>query len=171
MQPPRGEMRAQSLGRRGALLPSSFGPLPFLSLLGLASFVWLQCQPNVVPVVQPISASLGLSSCTTNRASITILVRSRAVRSCSRLLFLHSCQDYCSTVTSCSHNICSLIVSKGNFLLWKFSSFFFFFLINLTLDKCLTTSHYKPISLCKALVSPKGPPSLKLSNFYTINFL
>lgn len=37
---------------------------------------------------------------------------------------------------------------------------FGFFLINLTLDKCLTISHYKPISLCKASVSPKGPPSL-----------
>lgn len=64
--------------------------------------------------------SLALSSCTTNGASIIILVRSRAIRSCGRLLFLHSCQDYCSAVTSCSHNICCLIVSKGNFLLWKF---------------------------------------------------
>lgn len=103
-----------------------------------------------------------MSSYTTSRASVIILVRSQAVHSCSMLLFLHSCQHYCSTVTFCSHNICCLIVSKGNFLLRKFFWGFclVFFLINLTLDKCLTISHYKPISLCKASVSPKGPPSL-----------
>lgn len=108
------------LGRRGTFLPSSFSPLPFPSPLGLALFVWLRCQLNTVPVVQSISASLGMSSCTTSRASVIILVRSQAVHSCSTLLFLHSCQHYCSTVTFCSHNICCLIVSKGNFLLRKF---------------------------------------------------
>lgn len=66
------------LGRRGASLPSSFIPLPFLSPPGLASFARPWCQLNIVAVAQPISASPGLSSCTTSRASIIIPVRSRA---------------------------------------------------------------------------------------------